>query len=118
MMGSTERAVADMGTAYEHGMACSVPPRCGTLIKGLDPDGQAFRPSDWAQRLAAAATVNCGYCGGTGEGRFNPHARVLYLDGLSCLWVGSELQTIDPPLHAFIMSFAGNNGLAAIEGCR
>jgi len=87
----------------------------GVLIKGITSAGHVFRPSDWAQRMAAAATVNCGYCGGRGEGRYNPHVRVLYVDGLTCLWVDTVLQEIDAPLHMFIMRFASDNHLKVVE---
>jgi hypothetical protein len=74
-----------------------------------------FRPSDWAQRMAAAATVNCGYCGGRGEGRYNPHVRVLHVDGVTCLWLAEELLAIDPPMHAFILRFAQDNHLKVVD---
>lgn len=78
--------------------------RRGSIIKGITSAGSVFRPSDWAQRMAAAGTVNCAYCGGRGEGRYNPHVRVLHVDGVTCLWVAEALREIDPPLHARLYS--------------
>lgn len=92
--------------------------RCGAIIKGITSAGQTFRPSDWAQRMAAAATVNCSYCGGRGEGRYNPHVRVLHVDGVTCLWLAEALLEIDAPLHAFIMRFARDNHLKVVEDNR
>jgi hypothetical protein len=89
--------------------------RQGAIIKGITSAGSVFRPSDWAQRMAAAATVNCHYCGGRGEGRYNPHVRVLHVDGVTCLWLAEELLAIDPPMHAFIMRFAHDNHLKVVE---
>lgn len=109
-------------TGMDSGNECSherhTPFRCGAIIKGITSTGGVFRPSDWAQRMAAAATVSCAYCGGRGEGRFNPHVRVLHLDGVTCLWVADELLEIDVPLHVFIMRFAHDNGLRMIAKCR
>lgn len=65
--------------------------------------------------MAAAATVNCNYCGSRGEGRYNPHVRVLHVDGVTCLWLADALLEIDAPLHAFIMRFALDNHLKVIE---
>jgi hypothetical protein len=87
----------------------------GTIIKGITRAGSGFRPSDWAQRMAAAATVNCSYCGGRGEGRYNPHVRVLHVDGVTCLWLAEELLAIDPSMHAFITRFAHDNHLKVVE---
>ena len=89
--------------------------RRGSIIKGITSAGYVFRPSDWAQRMAAAGTVNCSYCSGRGEGRYNPHVRVIHVDGVTCLWVAEALREIDPPLHAFIMHFARDNHLKVVE---
>lgn len=81
------------------------------LLYGITIHGRPFRPSDWAQRLAAAATVNCTYCGGVSRIRFNPFVKVLLREGIPCLWVSALLAEQDPPLYDFIVRFGRDNEL-------
>lgn len=89
----------------------AVAPIPSVLIKGVTVDGRKFRPSDWAQRLAAGATVNCDYCGITAHTRFNPYVKVVISEGVPCMWVSAALAEIDPPLRDFLLRFGEQNEL-------
>jgi hypothetical protein len=81
------------------------------LILGLTADGRCFRPSDWAQRLAAAATVGCAYCVQDPQLPFNPMVRVVLHEGVAGLWLAADLADRDPLRYEFLLRFAEQNGL-------
>lgn len=91
---------------------CDVsPPAAAVIIKGIGQDGRPFRPSDWCQRLAAAATLNCSYCTDIRGRIVNPHVKVVIEDGIYSLWIAKALVDIDPPLYDFMVMFGRDNGL-------
>ena len=81
------------------------------IIKGVTLDGRMFRPSDWCQRLAAAATLNCSYCLDVRGRAVNPYVKVIIEDGVYSLWISQALREIDPPLYDFMVLFGRDNGL-------
>lgn len=85
------------------------------IIRGLTRGGQSFRPSDWCQRLADAATFNCSYCS-TMQGRtVNPYVRVVIDDGVYSLRISHPLAEVDPPLYEFMIRFGRDNDLQLIS---
>ncbi|MEW6647346.1 MAG: DUF3579 domain-containing protein [Pseudomonadota bacterium] len=81
------------------------------VVTGVGQDGRPFRPSDWCQRLAAAATINCSYCIDMRGRIINPYVKVVIEDGIYSLWIARILNEIDPPLYDFMVMFGRNNGL-------
>lgn len=90
-------------------------PAKALLILGITTDGKTFRPSDWAQRLAAAATIDCDYCGPSKQLPCNPMVRVVTQDGVQGVWVSQALAERDARLYEFVLRFAEMNKLVVRE---
>ena len=93
------------------------PPR-QFLIQGLTPDGQTFRPSDWAERLAGA--MSCfrpeGVMGGIGAFiGYSPLCVPRLIDGVKCVLVDETLKGVEPMAWDFVMNFARDNQLRLVE---
>ena len=88
------------------------------LIQGKTLDGQAFRPSDWAERLAGAMAcfrpegVQGGIAAFIG---YSPYCVPRVVDGVKCVIVSDALQGIEPMAWDFVMSFAKDNRLQLTE---
>jgi hypothetical protein len=82
------------------------------VIKGLTREGRAFRPSDWAQRLATAV----GTPGADRRVRFHPYVHLGLRDGVNCVIVDARLREEDPRLCDFLLNFARNNDLQVDDG--
>lgn len=78
------------------------------IIRGITPTGQAFRPADWAERLAGILSTF------SLDSRINysPYVHPLSYDRLKCLVVDAKLEQIDSRAWDFIMGFARDNDLA------
>jgi len=78
------------------------------IIRGITPTGQAFRPSDWAERLAGILSIF------SPDSRINysPYVHPLSCDKLKCLVVDANLEQVDRRAWDFIMGFARDNDLA------
>ncbi len=89
-------------------------------IQGLTLEGQTFRPSDWAERLAGAmSSFRPGGSGG-GIGAFigySPYCVPQVIDGVKCVLVSEALRGIEPMAWDFVMSFARDNKLQTAEVC-
>lgn len=101
------------GRLQGSGVAAGAAPR-GTVIKGETADGHAFRPRDWAHRLATACAVSCRYCDGTPERRFNPHVQVTVMDGVPSVWLSPWLGENDPARYDFLVKFGSDNDLQVL----
>ena len=89
-------------------------------IQGITADGRAFRPSDWAERLAGA--MSCFRPDGvqTGIGAFigySPYCVPRVINGVKCVIVNEALKGIEPMAWDFVMSFARDNDLQVSEAC-
>ena len=90
------------------------------FIQGLTPDGQPFRPSDWAERLAGA--MSCfrpdGVHGGIGAFiGYSPLCVPRVINGVKCVIVSEELKGVEPMAWDFVMNFARDNQLLLTEAC-
>ena len=90
------------------------------FIQGLTLDGQAFRPSDWAERLAGA--MSCfrpdGVQGGIGAYiGYSPYCVPRVINGVKCVIVNEALKDIEPMAWDFVMHFARDNKLHLTEAC-
>lgn len=94
------------------------PPPRQLTIRGLTPDGQPFRPSDWAERLAGA--MSCfrpeGMRGGIGSFiGYSPLCVPRQIDGVKCVIVDEALREVEPMAWDFVMNFARDNRLQLVE---
>ncbi|MEN9417443.1 MAG: hypothetical protein RI988_1063 [Pseudomonadota bacterium] len=88
------------------------------LIQGLTLDGRAFRPSDWAERLAGAmASFRPGgaLAGRSGPIGYSPYCVPQVVDGVRSVLVSEELAGIEPMAWDFVMNFARDNELRTRE---
>ena len=87
-------------------------------IQGLTADGRAFRPSDWAERLAGAMSS---FRPGGGAGGiaayigYSPYCVPQLVDGIKCVLVSDALRGIEPMAWDFVMNFARDNSLKVVE---
>ena len=88
-------------------------------IQGITPDGRAFRPSDWAERLAGAmSSFRPGGGGAAGIGAYigySPYCVPQVVDGVKCVLVNDALRGIEPMAWDFVMNFARDNELKVVE---
>lgn len=90
------------------------------FIQGLTKGGRAFRPSDWAERLAGA--MSCFRPGGStgGIGAFigySPYCVPRVINEVKCVIVSEALKDIEPMAWDFVMHFARDNDLQVSEAC-
>ena len=87
-------------------------------IQGITADGRAFRPSDWAERLAGAMSSFRPGGGAGGIGSFigySPYCVPQVNDGIKSVLVNEALRGIEPMAWDFVMNFARDNGLKVVE---
>ncbi len=97
----------------------NTPPR-EFFIQGITLDGHAFRPSDWAERLAGA--MSCfrpdGVHGGIGSFiGYSPLCVPRLINGVKCVIVSEALRDVEPMAWDFVMNFARDNQLQMTEAC-
>ena len=83
-------------------------------IQGITAEGRAFRPSDWAERLAGVMSRfrPDGVAGGMGAHiGYSPYCVPRTVDGVKCVIVNEALRDIEPMAWDFVMNFARDNGL-------
>ena len=85
-----------------------------TYIKGITLDGQTFRPSDWAERLAGA--MSCFRPDGAVADRssfigYSPYCVPRVIGGVKCVIVDQALRDAEPMAWDFVMNFARDNKL-------
>ena len=90
------------------------------FIQGVTLDGQTFRPSDWAERLAGA--MSCfrpdGVQGGIGAYiGYSPLCVPRVINGIKCVIVSEALKGVEPMAWDFVMNFARDNKLQLTEAC-
>ena len=90
------------------------------FIQGVTLDGQPFRPSDWAERLAGA--MSCfrpeGVQGGIGAFiGYSPLCKPRVINGVKCVIVNEALKGIEPMAWDFVMNFARDNRLVLSPTC-
>lgn len=90
------------------------------FIQGITRAGKAFRPSDWAERLAGALSSfrPRGPQGGIGAHiGYSPYCVPRVIDGVKCVIVNEALRGIEPMAWDFVMNFARDNELQVVEAC-
>ena len=74
-------------------------------------NGKAFRPSDWAERLCGVLST----MPFLHKMKYSPHVRPILMDGVRCVYVSAELQTVEPRVFRFLMDFARDNELEVVD---
>lgn len=95
-----------------------VPSTQEVLIQGVTSDGQAFRPSDWADRLAGVMSQF--RPGGAQPGShlsYSPWCVPTSIDGIKCVVVHQDLRDAEPMAWDFVMGFAKDNDLQVVQAC-
>ena len=88
------------------------------FIQGITRDGKAFRPSDWAERLAGVMSQF--RPGGATPGShlsYSPWCIPTVINGVKCVIVSSELRDAEPMAWDFVVNFAKDNDLEYGEAC-
>ncbi len=88
------------------------------LIQGVTSDGQAFRPSDWADRLAGVMSPF--RPGGAQPGShlsYSPWCVPTVIGGIKCVVVHEDLRQAEPMAWDFVMGFARDNDLRVVQAC-
>jgi hypothetical protein len=88
------------------------------FIQGITSDGRAFRPSDWAERLAGV--MSSFRPGGAQPGShlsYSPWCVPTLINGVKCVIVNSELRALEPMAWDFVLNFARDNDLQVSEAC-
>ena len=97
----------------------STPPR-QVFIQGITRDGRAFRPSDWAERLAGAMSSFRPGGGRGGIGSYigySPYCVPRVIGGIRSVIVSEQLRDIEPMAWDFVMNFARDNELQVVDAC-
>ncbi len=79
------------------------------IIEGITPDGQKFRPSDWAERMSGNLS--------TFKNQRIHYSPLLYpstIENRNCLIVSLSLAEANPPLFEQIIAFAQKNRLSIV----
>jgi hypothetical protein len=94
-----------------------VSPSRKLLIQGITAEGKAFRPSDWAERLAGAMS-SFRPSGVLPPGRalgYSPYCVPRIVDGIRSVLVDEALREIEPMAWDFVMNFARDNTLRVVD---
>lgn len=83
----------------------------GHTIIGTTPSGSAFRPGDWAERLAGVITLFVKERRPGGSVASTWLAVPFVHGGVKCLGVSAELADVCPEAFEFVMRFAVDNEL-------
>ena len=88
-------------------------------IQGVTSNGRAFRPSDWAERLAGALSSfrpKTGQQAGIGAHiGYSPYCVPRVIGNVKCVIVNEALRDLEPMAWDFVMHFARDNDLQVVE---
>ena len=111
-------ALTDVGSADVNGAAATMTAAKPRLykIQGITREGKAFRPSDWAERLAGAlASFQPPGAGVDAHIRYSPYCVPRVVGGVKCVIVSEALRDIEPMALDFALHFARDNELLISE---
>ena len=89
------------------------------LLLGRTHEGRAFRPSNWAERLAGVMSRFRPVGAGHSEGHlcYSPLCMPTLVDGVRAVVVSRELADVEPMAYDFVLRFARDNNLETVEAC-
>ncbi|OGC44051.1 acetyltransferase [candidate division WOR-1 bacterium RIFOXYD2_FULL_41_8] len=76
------------------------------IIEGVTESGEAFRPSDWADRMSGSLSTFHKH-----RIHYSPMLQPSMKDGNKCVIVDPKLKETNPELYKSIMEFAKTNQL-------
>ena len=82
------------------------------IIKGVNLDGQRFRPGDWSDRLCSVLYS----LDRDNRKGFLSCVHPISLDGVKCVVVNKKLASLEPQAYRFLMGFAQDNDLQMEDG--
>ncbi|MGO3890298.1 MAG: DUF3579 domain-containing protein [Paenalcaligenes sp.] len=80
-------------------------------IHGTTNEGQRFRPSDWAERLAGVMSQFRPAGAAGGHLTYSPYVVPRLIDGVRCVVVDARLRDLEPLAWKFVVGFAQDNNL-------
>ena len=92
----------------------STPPIFFVII-GETLQGQRFRPSDWAERLAGVMAPYRPKPSVGGHLSYSPYAVPRVIDGIKCVVIDERLRAIEPLAWKFVHDFARDNNLRTLK---
>ncbi len=81
------------------------------LIHGIDHDGKAFRPGDWAERLRDAVAAFHREHRGSVDMGYLAYISPFVEKDVKGLRIDSRLRDLTPVAYEFLFNFAKENGL-------
>ncbi|MFT0549102.1 DUF3579 domain-containing protein [Allopusillimonas ginsengisoli] len=85
------------------------------VIHGLTKEGQRFRPSDWAERLAGVMSQFRPAGSTGGHLTYSPYVVPMLVGGVRCVVVDARLRELEPLAWKFVCDFATDNHLQTSE---
>lgn len=76
------------------------------VIEGVTPDGEAFRPSDWAERVSGSLSTFRNH-----RIYYSPLLKPAVQNENKCLVLDKSLKESNPTLYEHILEFARKNKL-------
>ena len=81
------------------------------IIHGVTQEGQRFRPSDWAERLAGVMSRFRPNGSAGCHLSYSPYVVPMLIDGVRCVVVDQRLRDLEPLAWNFVTEFAHDNDL-------
>jgi hypothetical protein len=85
------------------------------VILGQTSEGQRFRPSDWAERLAGVLAPYRPPGMSGGHLSYSPYGVPRIIHGIRCVVIDSRLRDIEPLAWKFVHDFATDNHLLTAQ---
>ncbi len=85
------------------------------IIYGKTDQGQRFRPSDWAERLAGVLAQYRPIGAVYNPWAYSPYASPRRIDGLPCVVIDHRLRDLEPLAWKFACDFASSNNLLTAD---
>lgn len=85
------------------------------ILYGVTLDGQRFRPSDWAERLAGVMSQFRPAGSSLNPLTYSPYVVPRIIDGVRCVIVDHRLRQLEPLAWKFVTDFAQSNHLKTGE---
>lgn len=84
------------------------------VILGQTLQGQRFRPSDWAERLAGVMAPFRPPGSAGGHLTYSPYVIPRVIQGVKCVVIDERLRSIEPLAWKFVHDFALDNNLQTV----
>ncbi|MFC2590331.1 MAG: DUF3579 domain-containing protein [Ottowia sp.] len=94
-------------------------PDSQVFIQGITSSGRAFRPSDWAERLAGVMSQFRPKGSAPSDARlcYSPWCVPTTMNNIKCVVLSAALRQHEPMAWDFVMNFAKDNDLQVVQAC-